>query len=131
MIRFPDTQLTEIALALEESEHPFVWVVNKIGTFVEKEDESWLPEGFEERVNESNKGVIIRDWAPQVLILAQPGDRWVRDSLRLELAAGGVHGGRAADHVAVIRGANLQREVGYAGLEARSGSRVGCVEPRV
>ncbi|KAF7140738.1 hypothetical protein RHSIM_Rhsim06G0054200 [Rhododendron simsii] len=49
LIRFPDTQFTEIALALEESGRPFVWVVRKIGKTGEKEDEDWLPEGFRER----------------------------------------------------------------------------------
>ncbi|PSS31447.1 Soyasapogenol B glucuronide galactosyltransferase [Actinidia chinensis var. chinensis] len=70
MIRFPDTQLNEIALALEASDHPFVWVVRKGGKTEEKEDESWLPERFEQRVKETNKGMIVREWAPQVLILS-------------------------------------------------------------
>ena len=72
MIRFPDTQLNEIALALEASDHPFVWVVRKGGKTEEKEDESWLPERFEQRVKETNKGMIVREWAPQVLILSHP-----------------------------------------------------------
>ncbi|XP_058217259.1 scopoletin glucosyltransferase-like [Rhododendron vialii] len=72
LIRFPDTQFTEIALALEELGRPFVWVVRKIGKTGEKEDEDWLPEGFRERVLESNKGLMIREWAPQISILAHP-----------------------------------------------------------
>ncbi|KAF2551155.1 hypothetical protein F2Q68_00034110 [Brassica cretica] len=32
-----------------------------------RENEEWLPEGFEERTK--GKGLIIRGWAPQVLIL--------------------------------------------------------------
>ncbi|KAI8549959.1 hypothetical protein RHMOL_Rhmol06G0066100 [Rhododendron molle] len=72
LIRFPDTQFFEIALALEESGRPFVWVVRKIGKTGEKEDEDWLPEGFRERVLESNKGLMMREWAPQISILAHP-----------------------------------------------------------
>lgn len=70
LIRFPDAQFTEIALALEESGRPFIWVVKKIEKFSEREDEEWLPEGFRERVLESGKGVMVRDWAPQISILA-------------------------------------------------------------
>ncbi|XP_065871754.1 scopoletin glucosyltransferase-like [Euphorbia lathyris] len=65
MTNFTTTQLKEIAVALEASGHPFIWVVRR-----EKEiesDEEWLPRGFEER-NEG-KRLIIRGWAPQVLIL--------------------------------------------------------------
>ncbi|XP_065871575.1 scopoletin glucosyltransferase-like [Euphorbia lathyris] len=62
---FTKSQLKEIAVALEASCHPFIWVVRR-----EKEiesDEEWLPRGFEERME--GKGLIIRGWAPQVLIL--------------------------------------------------------------
>ncbi|PNY07427.1 isoflavonoid glucosyltransferase [Trifolium pratense] len=34
----------------------------------EEEKENWLPKGFEER----NKGMIVRGWAPQVVILDHP-----------------------------------------------------------
>ncbi|CAL9227935.1 unnamed protein product [Arabidopsis halleri] len=66
MSSFNNEQLTEIAAGLDMSGHDFVWVVNKKGSqVVEKED--WLPEGFEEKTK--GKGLIIRGWAPQVLIL--------------------------------------------------------------
>ncbi|KAJ4716298.1 Glycosyltransferase [Melia azedarach] len=63
---FTSTQLMEIAIALEASEQQFIWVVrkNKNG---EEEKENWLPEGFEKRMGD--RGLIIRGWAPQVLIL--------------------------------------------------------------
>ncbi|XP_049351954.1 scopoletin glucosyltransferase-like [Solanum verrucosum] len=57
MSNFTDSQIEEIALGLEASEQEFIWVVRK----------GKIPEGFEERTKE--KGLIIRGWAPQVLIL--------------------------------------------------------------
>lgn len=72
MVRFSDDQLTEIALALEASNHPFIWVVRKSEKSRENQQESWLPVGFEERVVQGNKGMIVRGWAPQVKILDHP-----------------------------------------------------------
>ncbi|XP_020251592.1 scopoletin glucosyltransferase-like [Asparagus officinalis] len=57
---FTVAQLRELALGLEASNHPFIWVVRKGG-------EEAIPRGFEERVK--GKGFIIQGWAPQVLIL--------------------------------------------------------------
>ncbi|XP_006283463.2 UDP-glycosyltransferase 73B1 [Capsella rubella] len=65
MSSFNKDQLIEIAAGMEMSGHDFVWVVNKYGSQGEKEE--WLPEGFEEKTK--GKGLIIRGWAPQVLIL--------------------------------------------------------------
>ncbi|CAL1410144.1 unnamed protein product [Linum trigynum] len=53
-----NAQLCEIAGALDSSEQRFIWVVKK---------GELLPEGFEERMN--GKGIVIKGWAPQVLIL--------------------------------------------------------------
>ncbi|XVF67533.1 hypothetical protein PTKIN_Ptkin10aG0128800 [Pterospermum kingtungense] len=57
-------QLNEIAKGLEASGKSFIWVVGKANN---EDKEEWLPEGFEERIE--GKGLIIRGWAPQVLIL--------------------------------------------------------------
>ncbi|CAL5198790.1 unnamed protein product [Lathyrus oleraceus] len=68
---FPDKQLYEIASAIEASGYEFIWVVpEKKGKENESkvENEKWLPKGFEER----NKGMIVRGWAPQVVILDHP-----------------------------------------------------------
>nr|BAG71127.1 glucosyltransferase [Phytolacca americana]BAH05017.1 glucosyltransferase [Phytolacca americana] len=60
-------QLYEIAMALEASGQEFIWVVRNNNNNDDDDDDSWLPRGFEQRVE--GKGLIIRGWAPQVLIL--------------------------------------------------------------
>ncbi|KAG6406596.1 hypothetical protein SASPL_134202 [Salvia splendens] len=60
---FSQAQLRETAAGLEASGQNFIWVVRKN----KEEDEDWMPLGFEERVR--NRGLIIRGWAPQVMIL--------------------------------------------------------------
>ena len=67
MTALPDAQLKEIAMGLEGSGVSFIWVVKKGSKSEEGEKLEWLPEGFEERVE--GKGLIIRGWAPQVMIL--------------------------------------------------------------
>ncbi|KAJ0987961.1 hypothetical protein J5N97_006317 [Dioscorea zingiberensis] len=59
-------QVMEVGLALEASGRPFVWVV-KAGEKA-AEVEEWLSEGFEERTR--SRGLIIRGWAPQAMILS-------------------------------------------------------------
>nr|QDH43895.1 myricetin 3-O-(6'-O-caffeoyl)-glucosyl 1,2-rhamnoside 1,2-glucosyltransferase [Crocosmia x crocosmiiflora] len=60
---FTRAQMRELALGLESSDQQFVWVVAK-------DVYELIPQGFEERVG--GKGLIIRGWAPQVLILNHP-----------------------------------------------------------
>ncbi|KAH7572932.1 hypothetical protein JRO89_XS03G0037000 [Xanthoceras sorbifolium] len=58
-------QLIELGLGLEASKKPFIWVIRS------KELEKWLlEENFDERVK--GRGLLIRGWAPQVLILSHP-----------------------------------------------------------
>ncbi|KAF2321082.1 hypothetical protein GH714_033705 [Hevea brasiliensis] len=64
--KFSDSQLHEIAIGLEASGQDFIWVVRKDKNEKESE-EKWLPDGYEGRIQ--GKGLIIRGWAPQVLIL--------------------------------------------------------------
>nr|XP_018630750.1 UDP-glycosyltransferase 92A1-like isoform X4 [Nicotiana tomentosiformis] len=65
------SQMMALALGLEDSEKPFIWVVRPpIGFDLKGEFKSeWLPQGFQERVEKSNKGLIVKSWAPQLQIL--------------------------------------------------------------
>ncbi|KAI3447535.1 hypothetical protein Pfo_004200 [Paulownia fortunei] len=65
--RLSPAQFIELALGLEASTHPFILVVK--GGAKSAEIEKWiLDEGIEERTKE--RGLFIRGWAPQVLILS-------------------------------------------------------------
>ncbi|KAF2294712.1 hypothetical protein GH714_015668 [Hevea brasiliensis] len=66
MVNFNASQLIEIARALEASKQEFIWAVRR-DKKNQEDEEDWLPKGFEERMG--GTGLIIRGWAPQVLIL--------------------------------------------------------------
>ncbi|XP_047163309.1 zeatin O-glucosyltransferase-like [Vigna umbellata] len=67
-----DEQIQQIAIGLEQSKQKFIWVLrdaDKGDIFDENEAKRLdLPNGFEERVE--GKGLIVRDWAPQLEILS-------------------------------------------------------------
>ncbi|KAL2225979.1 UNVERIFIED_CONTAM: Zeatin O-glucosyltransferase [Sesamum indicum] len=68
-----DEQIKEIAFGLERSGQKFIWVLrdaDKGDIFAGEVRESELPDGFEKRVKE--RGVVVRDWAPQLEILCHP-----------------------------------------------------------
>ena len=50
--KFAASQLFEIMMGLEASGQQFIWVVRRPKNEEEEERESWLPEGFEERMRE-------------------------------------------------------------------------------
>ncbi|XP_020236624.1 scopoletin glucosyltransferase [Cajanus cajan] len=64
MAKLCDSQLRAIATGLEASGQDFIWVVKKNK---QHDGEEWVPDGFEKRME--GKGLIIRGWAPQLLIL--------------------------------------------------------------
>ncbi|XP_020249310.1 UDP-glycosyltransferase 73C6-like [Asparagus officinalis] len=68
LARTSPSQLIEIGLGLEASNCPFIWVI-KAGS-KSSEIEEWLSQGFEERT--SMRALIIRGWAPQLMILSHP-----------------------------------------------------------
>ncbi|XP_052169267.1 UDP-glycosyltransferase 73C1-like [Oryza glaberrima] len=62
------TQAIELARGLEASGRPFVWAIKEAKAAAVSE---WLDgEGYEERV--SDRGLLVRGWAPQVTILSHP-----------------------------------------------------------
>lgn len=67
-----DVQLLELGHALESSGHNFIWVVHrKDETKHETEEEmaTWMPREFELRMRQEGRGLVIRGWAPQTMIL--------------------------------------------------------------
>ena len=67
---FPANQLVEMAMALENSGHRFLWVVRDppAGPAQKEDLNQILPEGFLERTKD--RGLVVRSWAPQVAILS-------------------------------------------------------------
>ncbi|KAA8546694.1 hypothetical protein F0562_003075 [Nyssa sinensis] len=66
-VRLSQQDLTELALGLELSQRPFLWVLRKPPGSNES-DSVDLPEGFVERTK--GRGVVWTSWAPQLRILA-------------------------------------------------------------
>ncbi|XP_058737114.1 soyasapogenol B glucuronide galactosyltransferase-like [Vicia villosa] len=69
LTRLSHEQIVEIAYGLENSSHNFIWVVREKD---KDEDVEGFLQSFEERMKESNKGYIIWNWAPQLVILDHP-----------------------------------------------------------
>ncbi|GJM95899.1 hypothetical protein PR202_ga12686 [Eleusine coracana subsp. coracana] len=65
-------QMVELAAALDLTGRPFLWAIRPpLGFDIAGEfRDEWLPEGFEARAKASNRGVLVRGWAPQLRILA-------------------------------------------------------------
>ncbi|CAL5354710.1 unnamed protein product [Camellia sinensis] len=77
-VRMAPEQFLEIAHGLEISGCPFIWVGRDMLEYGDDEKNNEgregrggkkLPDGFEERMMKSGKGLIVRSWAPQLLIL--------------------------------------------------------------
>ncbi|KNA14807.1 hypothetical protein SOVF_104190 [Spinacia oleracea] len=70
-----DEQIKELANGLEICGEKFIWVLrradsNDVFAEADKVNNPQLPEGYEERVKD--RGIVLRDWAPQLEILAHP-----------------------------------------------------------
>lgn len=59
-----------LAFGLEQSGIRFVWVVKSVSTEKMADGYGVIPDGFEDRV--SGRGMVIKGWASQVLILSHP-----------------------------------------------------------
>ncbi|XP_049342573.1 zeatin O-glucosyltransferase-like [Solanum verrucosum] len=65
-----DEQIEELCIGLEKSGIKFIWALrdaDKGDIFSGEMRKIELPKGYEERIK--NKGIIVRDWAPQLEIL--------------------------------------------------------------
>jgi len=69
LTRLDNAQIVEIAHGLENSGHNFIWVLKKKER---DESENTFLQDFEERMKKREKGYIIWNWAPQLLILDHP-----------------------------------------------------------
>nr|GMD68098.1 UDP-glycosyltransferase 92A1-like [Ipomoea batatas] len=65
------SQMMALALGLEDSQKPFLWVIRPPIGFDRKGEfrPEWLPEGYEERMGKTKKGLLVHSWAPQLEIL--------------------------------------------------------------
>ncbi|CAN4118473.1 unnamed protein product [Withania somnifera] len=66
-------EIEQLAIGLEKSVQKFVWALrdaDKGDIFAGEERRARLPEGYEERLK--GRGIIVRDWAPQLEILEHP-----------------------------------------------------------
>ncbi|XP_031259265.1 UDP-glycosyltransferase 92A1-like [Pistacia vera] len=66
--------MMQLAMALEGCGKNFIWVVRPpLGFDINSEFRAneWLPEGFEEKIKVSGRGLLVHNWAPQVEILSR------------------------------------------------------------
>ncbi|CAJ2671749.1 unnamed protein product [Trifolium pratense] len=66
------SQMMALAEGLEESEKLFIWIIRPpFGFDINSEFKAeWLPEGFEERMKHSERGLLVHKWGPQLEILS-------------------------------------------------------------
>ncbi|XP_027156195.1 UDP-glycosyltransferase 89A2-like, partial [Coffea eugenioides] len=63
-------QMEALAIGLQGSGVRFIWVVKQLTAQQVEEGYESVPDGFEDRV--SGRGLVVRGWAPQVVILNHP-----------------------------------------------------------
>jgi len=66
------SQMMALAKGLESSGRSFVWVIRPPIGFNMNGDfrEEWLPKGFEERMRDTKRGLLVHKWGPQLEILS-------------------------------------------------------------
>lgn len=67
------SQMKQLAMALEDSGTNFIWVVRPpLGFDINSEFKAgeWLPEAFEQRIQDQKRGLLVHKWAPQLEILS-------------------------------------------------------------
>nr|UHB15575.1 UDP-glycosyltransferase [Paris polyphylla] len=106
---FTAAQLDELAVGLEASGCPFMWVVRS----------EVLPAGFEEKVE--GRGMVARGWAPQISILSHRATGGFLTHCGWNSSMEGLVAGLPMATVAVGSGAVLQR----AAAGGRAGGRRG------
>ncbi|KAH1039623.1 hypothetical protein J1N35_041366 [Gossypium stocksii] len=70
LCRLVPAQLIELGLGLEASQQPFIWVVKTSDERAEELEKWFSEQKYEERIK--GRGLLIKGWAPQVLILSHP-----------------------------------------------------------
>ncbi|XP_027331956.1 UDP-glycosyltransferase 92A1-like [Abrus precatorius] len=67
-----ELQMMALAEGLEESGKSFIWVIRPPFGFDMNGEfrEEWLPRGFEERMRDSKRGLLVHKWGPQLEILS-------------------------------------------------------------
>ncbi|KAF8697015.1 hypothetical protein HU200_036666 [Digitaria exilis] len=61
---FSPPERRELARGLDMSGKNFVWVIGAV-----EEDPEWMPDGFAELLARGERGLVVREWAPQMAIL--------------------------------------------------------------
>ncbi|KAJ0083630.1 hypothetical protein Patl1_29813 [Pistacia atlantica] len=82
--------MMQLAMALEGCGKNFIWVVRPpLGFDISSEFRAneWLPQGFEERIKDSGRGLLVHKWAPHVEILSLQIFICISKSLWMELCA--------------------------------------------
>ncbi|XP_020591685.1 UDP-glycosyltransferase 73C5-like [Phalaenopsis equestris] len=71
LARNPIAQLTEIGCGLEAAGVRFIWVVKEAEVESGTEAGKWMEE-FSERSEREKKGIVVKGWAPQMVVLSHP-----------------------------------------------------------
>ncbi|KAJ8431464.1 hypothetical protein Cgig2_014957 [Carnegiea gigantea] len=123
------TQMMELAMGLELSGKPFLWVIRPpFGFDINGEFRpEWLPDGFQERVKNNNQGMLVHKWGPQMQILGHEstGEQAYNSKMLVEEMAvaveltTGLEGKVSKEAVKRVVELVLEREEGSGGEEMK------------